>query len=144
MQSAPLPAIKAVRPDYRDLNAQVVQDVLHRLDTACAAFFRRLQAGEHPGYLRLQGTDRYHSFTYPQVGAHGGHGGAALDGACSPAPRLTDSASGCIRLRLHRPLEGTPKVGHHQPRGRRVVRVHRLCCYRLCGRAQRTAACDGP
>jgi putative transposase len=72
MQSAHLPAIKEVRPEYNDLNAQVLQDVLHRLDKAFAAFFRRLQAGAHPGYLRLQGTDRYHSFTYPQVGAHGG------------------------------------------------------------------------
>jgi putative transposase len=78
MQSAQLSAIQAVRPEYHDINAQVLQDVLHRLDTACAAFFRRLQAGAHPGYPRLQGTDRYTRFTYPQVGAHGGHGGAAV------------------------------------------------------------------
>src|SRR5215471_21564008 len=50
MQSAQLPAIKEVRPEYRDINAQVVQDVLHRLDKAFAAFFRRLQTGAHPGY----------------------------------------------------------------------------------------------
>jgi len=48
MQSAQLPAIKEVRPEYRDLNAQVLQDVLHRLDTAFAAFCRRLRAGAHP------------------------------------------------------------------------------------------------
>src|SRR5262252_4452543 len=72
MQSAQLPALKEVRPEYRDVNAQVLQDVLHRLDKAFAAFFRRLQAGECPGYPRFQGTDRYNSFTYPQVGAHGG------------------------------------------------------------------------
>jgi putative transposase len=52
MQSAQLPAIKAVRPEYHDINAQVVQDVLHRLDKACAAFFRRVQAGERPGATR--------------------------------------------------------------------------------------------
>jgi putative transposase len=57
VQSAQLPAIQAVQPDYRDHNAQVVQDVLHRLDKACAAYFRRLQAGAHSGYPRLQGTD---------------------------------------------------------------------------------------
>src|SRR5215471_18496508 len=45
MQSAQLPAIKEVRPDYRDLNAQVLQEVLHRLDKAFAAFFRRVKAG---------------------------------------------------------------------------------------------------
>jgi putative transposase len=77
MQSAQLPAVKEVRPEYCEINAQVLQDVLHRLDRAFAAFFRRLQAGERPGYPRLQGKDRYTSITYPQVGAHGG---AALDG----------------------------------------------------------------
>jgi putative transposase len=65
LQSAQLPAIKEVRPDNRDLNARVMQDVLHRLDKAFAAFFRRIKAGEHAGYLRLQSTGRSTSFTYP-------------------------------------------------------------------------------
>jgi hypothetical protein len=76
---------------------------LHRLDKASAAFFRRVQAGARPGYPRLQGRDRYNSFTYPQVGAHGGHGGAVLDGGM-----LSLSKIGRIRLRLHRPVAGTP------------------------------------
>jgi putative transposase len=101
MQSAQLPAIKEVRPEYNEINAQVLQDVLHRLDRPFAAFFRRVQAGERPGYPRFQGKDRYHSFTYPQVGAHGG---AALDGGM-----LSVSKIGRIRLRLHRPLAGTPR-----------------------------------
>jgi putative transposase len=46
--------------------------------------------------------DRYNSFTYPQVGAHGG---AQLDGAM-----LSLSKVGRIRIRLHRPLQGTPKT----------------------------------
>jgi putative transposase len=102
MQSAQLPAIKQVRPEYHDIHAQVLQDVLHRLDKAFAAFFRRLQAGAHPGYLRFQGTERYNSCTYPQVGAHGG---AVLDGGM-----LRLSKIGRIRMRLHRPLQGTPKT----------------------------------
>jgi putative transposase len=102
MQSAQLPAIKEVRQEYNDLNAQVVQAVQHRLDNAFAACFRRVQAGAHPGSPRLQGKDRYNSFTYAQVGAHGG---AALDGAV-----LSLSKIGRIRLRLHRPLAGTPKT----------------------------------
>jgi putative transposase len=102
MQLAHLPAIKEVRPEYRDLNAQVLQDVLHRLDKAFAAFFRRVQAGERPGYPRLQGRDRSTSFTSPQVGAHGG---AALDGGLLSLAKI-----GRIRIRLHRPLEGTPKT----------------------------------
>ena len=53
MQSAQLPGIKEVRPEYRDIHAQVLQDVLHRLDKAFAALFRRVQAGELLGYPRL-------------------------------------------------------------------------------------------
>jgi putative transposase len=102
MQSAQLPGIKEVRPDYRDINAQVLQDVLHRLDKAFQAFFQRVKAGEMPGYPRFQGRNRYNSFTYPQLGEHGG---AALDGGM-----LSLSKIGRIRIRLHRPLQGMPKT----------------------------------
>jgi putative transposase len=102
MQSAQLPDIKEVRPEYRDINAQVLQDVLHRLDRAFQAFFRRVKAGEQPGYPRFQGKDRYNSFTYPQVGEHGG---AVLDGGVFSLSKI-----GRIRIRLHRPLVGAPKT----------------------------------
>src|SRR5215469_12398253 len=62
-QSEQLPDIQEVRPEYRDVNAQVLQDVLHRLDKACAAFLHRVKAGEQPGYPRFQGRNRYNSFT---------------------------------------------------------------------------------
>jgi hypothetical protein len=104
MQSAQLPAIKEVRPEYCEIDAQVLQDVLHRLDRAFAACFRRVTTGAHPGYPRLQGKGRYHSFTYPQVGEHGGHGGAALDGMM-----LSLSKIGRIRMRLHRPCTARPR-----------------------------------
>jgi putative transposase len=76
--------------------------VLHRVDKTFQAFFQRVKHGETPGYPRFQGKDRSTSFTYPQVGEHGG---AALDGGM-----LTLSKIGRIRLRLHRPLAGTPKT----------------------------------
>ncbi len=63
-QSAQLPAIKEVRPEYRDLHSQVLQDVLTRLDRTFQAFFRRVQVGEKPGYPRFKPTTRYTSFTY--------------------------------------------------------------------------------
>jgi putative transposase len=101
-QSAELPDIKDVRPEYRATNAQVLQEVLHRLDKAFAAFFRRVQAGEQPGYPRFQGRNRYNSFTYPQVGEHGG---AMVDGSI-----LTLAKIGRTPCRLHRPVQGTPKT----------------------------------
>src|SRR5258707_478581 len=45
-QSAQLPEIKEVRPEYRDIHSQVLQDVLTRLDRAFQAFFRRVKASE--------------------------------------------------------------------------------------------------
>jgi putative transposase len=101
-QSAQLPTIQAVRPEYAEIYAQVLQDVLHRLDRAFAACFRRLQAGDQPGYPRSQSADRSTSFTSPKVGAHGG---AALDGGMLLLPKIRR-----IPIRLHRPLEGTPKT----------------------------------
>ncbi len=99
-QKAELPDLKAACPEYAQVNAQVLQDVILRVERAYQAFFRRLKAGEQPGYPRFQGRNRYNSFSYPQYG-----GGAVLDGGV-----LSLSKIGRIRIRLHRPLEGTPKT----------------------------------
>ena len=40
-QSAQLPAIKEVRPEYRDINSQVLQDVLTRLTEPSSGFLPR-------------------------------------------------------------------------------------------------------
>jgi putative transposase len=99
-QSAQLPDIKAVRPDYRDIHSQVLQDVLTRLDRAFHAYFHRIKNGETPGYPRFQGANRYHSFTYKQFG-----NGATLDNGF-----LVLSKLGRIAVRWSRPIEGTPKT----------------------------------
>jgi putative transposase len=79
-----------------------LQDVVQRVDRAFQAFFRRVKSGEMPGYPRFHGRDRYNSVTYPQVGEHGG---TVVDGGI-----LSLSKIGRIPIRLHRPLEGTPKT----------------------------------
>src|SRR5579862_7193042 len=65
-QQAELPDVKAAFPEYADIHSQVLQDVLTRLDRTYQAFFRRVKAGETPGFPRFQGRGRYHSFTYKQ------------------------------------------------------------------------------
>jgi putative transposase len=87
-QKRDLPAIKELRPEYTNIHAHVLQDVLKRLDRAFAAFFRRVKAGEKPGYPRFQGRNRYHSLTYPEYG-----NGVTLDGGYSGCPRLGASRS---------------------------------------------------
>jgi putative transposase len=99
-QSAQLPEIKEVRPDYRDIHSQVLQDVLTRLDRAFQAFFRRVKNGEAPGYPRFQGSNRYNSFTYKQFG-----NGATLDNGF-----LVLSKIGRVAVRWSRPIEGAPKT----------------------------------
>jgi putative transposase len=101
-QKAELPDLKAACPEYAKVHAQVVQDVVLRVERAFHAFFRRLKHGEEPGYPRFQGRDRSNSFTYPQ---YGGHGGVVLGGSV-----LSLSKIGRIPIRLHRPLAGTPKT----------------------------------
>jgi putative transposase len=100
-QSAQLPEIKAVRAGYRESNAQVLQEVLTRLDRAFQACFRRLREGRTPGYPRFHSANRYESITYKQVGEHGG---ARLDNGF-----LILSKIGRIAVRWSRPLEGAPK-----------------------------------
>jgi putative transposase len=65
-QCAELLSCKQVRPELAEINSQVLQDVVKRVDLAFAAFFRRCQAGEHPGYPRFRSRFRYDSLTFKQ------------------------------------------------------------------------------
>ncbi len=97
---AMLPVWKAARPSLTRVHSQVLQDVQVRVDRAFQAFFRRVQAGEHPGYPRYKGKGRYDSITCPPYG-----NGVRLDGE-----RPILSKVGTVHVVLHRPLEGTPKT----------------------------------
>src|SRR5574340_955657 len=45
-QKAELPGIKEAMPEYAEVNSQVLQDVVLRVDRAYQAFFRHVKAGE--------------------------------------------------------------------------------------------------
>jgi len=56
-------------PEYRAVDAQVLQGVLERLDKAYQGFFRRVRNGDGKvGFPRFKGRDRYDSFTLKQHG----------------------------------------------------------------------------
>src|SRR4029077_12238797 len=76
------------------------QDVLARLDKTYQAFFRRIRAGQTPGFPRFHGRNRYTSFTYKEFG-----NGAILDNG-----HLVLSKIGRIAVRWSRQVEGTPKT----------------------------------
>jgi len=65
-QNNQLPELKQQLPEYQTVNAQVLQDVVLRLDKTYQNFFRRCQAGLGKGFPRFKSKDRYGSFTHPQ------------------------------------------------------------------------------
>ncbi|WP_235204205.1 transposase [Deinococcus sp. RL] len=97
-QMKSLTEIKEALPEYKGVYSQVLQDVLKRLDKAFGAFFRRVKAGQTPGYPRFKGAGWYDSFTYPQSGFSVSEKTAYF------------SKIGNIRIRLHRPLLGKVKT----------------------------------
>src|SRR5258708_34638920 len=92
--------MRADMPEYAAINSNALQDVLARLDKTYQAFFRRVQAGEKPGFPRFQGRNRWHSFTYKEYG-----NGARLDNGY-----LVLSKIGRIAGRWPRPIEGAIKT----------------------------------
>ena len=70
------------------------------MDKTYQAFFRRVKAGQTPGFPRFQGRNRYHSFTYKQYG--NGRGSIMASSSCAKIGR--------VAVRWSRPLEGTPKT----------------------------------
>lgn len=95
-----LPEWKKVEPKFKLVHSMVLQDIVLRVDLAYRAFFRRVKAGEEPGFPRFKGKGRYDSMTYPQY-----ENGVSLDGN-----KLNLSKLGAIKVELHRELCGTPKI----------------------------------
>jgi putative transposase len=97
-QCAQLPEIKRLRAEVDGVYSQVLQNTLRRLSRTFDAFFRRVKAGETPGYPRFKSKDRFDSFCYPQSGFR-------LEG-----DKLYLSKIGSCRIRLSRPVAGTIKT----------------------------------
>lgn len=100
-QSASLKAQRADNPYLARTNFSSCQATLRRLDRAYQAFFRRLKAGETPGYPRFKGQGRFASIVFP---SHGDGCKLRRDG------RAYFQHIGAIKLKLHRPVEGTIKT----------------------------------
>lgn len=97
-QDGTLKTLKQEHPFLNDIYSQVLQNVSMRIDLAFRAFFLRVKRGNKPGYPRFRGKFRYDSFTYPQVGFK----------LLKNVVRL--SKIGGIKIKVHRPIEGTIKT----------------------------------
>ncbi len=92
--------LKDTNPDAAHLHSHVLQIVVQDLDKAFKAFYRRVKAGDKPGYPRFKSRNRFHSFAFKEYG-----NGFKLDGR-----RLRLSGIGRVRVRWHRPMEGKIKT----------------------------------
>ncbi len=82
-------------------NFSSCQATLRRLDKAFQAFFRRVKAGETPGYPRFKSRDRFDTVEFPAYG----------DGCkLTPDGRAYLQHIGYVKIKLHRPLEGRIKT----------------------------------
>lgn len=67
-QSAQLKEIRRVRPDAAVWSFSSQQATLRRLNGAFAGVFRRVKAGEAPGYPRFKPAHRFDSVEWPKDG----------------------------------------------------------------------------
>ncbi|HEY7091670.1 MAG TPA: transposase [Ktedonobacterales bacterium] len=81
-------------------NFSSCQATLRRLDRAFQAFFRRVKNGETPGYPRFKGWSRFDTVEFPSYGD-----GCKLEGTLVYFQYI-----GQIKVKLHRPVEGTIKT----------------------------------
>lgn len=81
-------------------NFSSCQATLRRLDKAFQAFFRRVKAGETVGYPRFKSRNRFATVEYPSYG----------DGCKLEGNRVYFQHIGRVRVKLHRPIEGTIKT----------------------------------
>lgn len=102
-QQNQLPPIKVERPDFTPLGSHALQETLRRVDRAFQAFFRRVKAGQTPGYPRFKSWRRFSGWTWPEPagwqfrpGADGKHG------------RLMVGHLGAIKVRGQARTSGTP------------------------------------
>lgn len=100
-QANQLKTIRQFDEDVAWVNFSSVQQTLRRLDKTFQAFFRRIKAGEKPGYPRYKGRRWFNSVCYVY------HDGLRLSGE-----RLYIQRVGEVRMFQHRPLpeDGKPKM----------------------------------
>lgn len=99
-QLAQVKRYKATFPQAQQVHSHVLQVVVADCDKAFVAFFRRVKAGETPGYPRFKGRNQFASFGFKECG-----NGFRLDGR-----RLKVYGVGRIPVRWHRPIEGQIKT----------------------------------
>jgi len=91
------------------------QATLRRLDKAFAAFFRRVKAGQTPGYPRFKGIGHFDTVTFPKDGDGCRWNSTPHDRQV----RVRLQGIGHVRVHQHRPITGRVKTISVKREGRR-------------------------
>lgn len=114
-QSAQLKEIRAFDPERQgrwSFSSQ--QATLRRLDKAFQAFFRRVKAGEKPGYPRFRGVNWFDTVEFPKDG----DGCRWNSTPHHPVTRVRLQGVGHVRVHQHRPVKGRVKTVSIKREGR--------------------------
>ncbi len=85
-----------------------VQALADRLDKALKRFLRLRKLGQKAGFPRFKGANRWHSIRLRQYGP----GRDAYLDPDTGRLRVPKKLGSRLKVKLHRPLEGTPKTAH--------------------------------
>jgi putative transposase len=99
-QANQLRDIRRDRPDIAAVNFSMLQAICRRAQRSFENFFRRVAAGQDPGYPRFKSRSRWDSITFPSYG----------DGCKLRGDRLSIQGVGTLKVKLHRPVGGTIKT----------------------------------
>ena len=126
-QSKQLTEARHELPWLIGMSALAQHGVLRRLDRAFQAFYRRVRAGQTPGFPRFKSRRAFRSLTWPQYG-----NGARVVEIGQRNGRIALQGVGSVKFRAHRPLPENAKLGQ-------VTVTHTAS-----GRWWLTIACDLP
>ncbi|EGJ32371.1 MULTISPECIES: RNA-guided endonuclease TnpB family protein [Moorena] len=98
-QKRTLPQLKKDRPWYADIQSQVLQDCVKRVDLAFKRFLKGYCNGKKSGRPRFKGQNRYKSFTFPCLSK------SPIDGNTLTLPKF-----GKVKMIYHRPIPEGFKV----------------------------------
>jgi putative transposase len=116
MQSAQLKDIRAFDPERQgrwSFSSQ--QATLRRLDKAMQAFFRRVKAGQAPGYPRFRGVNWFDTVEFPKDGD-----GCRWDSTPhDPVTRVRLQGVGHVKVNQHRAVAGRVKTVSVKREGRK-------------------------
>src|SRR5215203_6126593 len=95
-------------PGSEHVPQTTVQTLADRLDKALKRFFHRKEVGQKVGFPRLKCPNRWHSIHLRQYGS----GRDAYLDPDTGRLRVPKKLGGHLKVKQHRPLEGTPKTAH--------------------------------